>query len=167
MSMIPVPSEVTCAGKIPTNQVLEKVEAASALAGLGWSCEYDKNTGELIGCNIDDNPNQTTGSPTIPATQTDWGKFISDMGKMGLTIAGQAYLNDHQAKVAQYGPNGSVIYQASQIPASYFQNGVNPMAMGQTGAAASGGMMLGLSTTTMLLIGGGVLLVVMLAGQRR
>lgn len=163
MSMIPVKTKLLCANGNPTPAMMDRAGKAGALAGLGIDCQWDEDTKQWVGdCynygfNPSDKSKGGSGAPSGWAT-------LNDLLKMGLSIAGQAYLNNNQAKVAQYGPNGSVLYQTSSIPGAYFQ----PAAGGMVGGTPVGtGLGLALGTMPMLLIGGAVAVFVLILTRPR
>jgi hypothetical protein len=106
-------------------------------------------------------------SITQPGKNTSEWATINDLMKMGLSIAGQAYLNNNQAKVAQYGPNGTVLYQTSQIPDQYFNHPPVDNRAGVGLNVGGVGANMSVSSTTLMLLIGGVVLVVALTANRR
>lgn len=166
MSMINVKTRLlNCEGStVADSTVMENLKRNGALAGLG-ECEIDPMTGE---CYTGAGPvtGGTTYRPANTGAGSGWAS-ISDLLKLGLTIAGQAYLNNNQARIATYGPNGTVLYQTSQIPSQY----INPAlvaggggGIGRGGVGAGGG--LEMSTTAVVMVGVAALAVVMMMSRR-
>lgn len=170
MSMIDVRTKLLCNGtSTPTDAMLAKVAAAGGMAGLGLDCQWDDNTNQYVGdCaawGIDSSGNKINTKP--PITSSPGWATLSDLMKLGLTVAGQAYLNNNQAKIAQYGPNGTVLYQTSAIPNQYINPALSAGAYGginKSGIGAGAG--LAMDTSTLLVIGAGVLALVVVMGRR-
>ena len=162
MSMIAVPAKLQSSGKIPTNQMLERAEAAGALAGLG-ECDPSDYNCLFGGGTTGGGTTSGGGTSSSGGTGAGWATLDSLL-KMGLSIAGQAYLNNNQAKIATYGPNGTVLYQTSQIPSQYFRP-ENTAGVGVNVGGANANMTVS-STTLMMLVGGAVLVVALMASRR-
>lgn len=166
MSMIPVKTKLLCNGTSkPSDEMLARVAAAGGMAGLGYA--YGEDPGGESGYT-------GSGGGTYIGTNTGGGSSggsswagIQDLLKMGLSIAGLAYLNNNQAKIATYGPNGTVLYQTSQIPSQYFNPAVVGGAGGKIGvggADANAGFQM--STTAVVMMGVAALAVVMMMSRR-
>ena len=166
MSMIPVRTKLLCnSSSRPSTAMLDKVAAAGAMAGLGVCSSGEEpecynSSGAYIGGNLTSSGGSSGGGTSA------WAG-INDLLKLGLTIAGQAYLNNNQARIATYGPNGTVLYQTSQIPSQYFQPAVVGGVGGRidrTGVGTGGGFEM--STTAVVMIGVAALAVIMVMGRR-
>ena len=156
MPMIMVGPKVYEGGKLPLSPVLADMRKRYALTGLGLDCQWDENTGQFVGdCasyGMDSNGNplvKTTGAPGSSA----WTEAVLGLSK----VFGQAYLNEHQAKVMQTNAQGTTVFQ---------QSGVSPTGTANVGLPGGQNLATGLGValgSTPMLIGLGVLAAVLLS----
>lgn len=156
MPMVMVEPRVYEAGKGPVEPVMADLRKRYALTGLGLDCQWDSYTtkfvGDCVNYGIDEEGNplvKAGGAPGTPA----WTEAILGLSR----VFGQAYLNEHQAKLYQTTPQGTTFYQQSglAIPA---QNVGLP---GGTSLATGMGVALGSMPWIMIAAGVGVLVLVM------
>ena len=138
--------------------VMADLRKRYALTGLGLDCQYDPEYDTYVGdCGY---KLDKSGSPIAP-TKGPPGSNAWTEAMLGLTkVFGQAYLNEHQAKLYTSGPGGTTFYQQSGVALPVQNVGIPGGVPLATGAGIALGSM------PWLMIAGGAVVLVMVMSRR-